>query len=223
MDLFRNCLNGITENYVHETQNRENFVFPAPDLKKDEMKMFTPVFNAFDIKPEEAVNVMLDFDKEPAKLTPAGIKNRIKLLSLFNYMLDDKDLMQFISQGSGADLASENMKGTINLLKRLSVLLILEAKFASDDSSDSAIMESFDAINTAITKAPTMTPSSMQAKDAEFKSPAVVKETQSVKNITGKIKRNAKMIKNCKMAIVLLLIVIVVLAFLLLKKSQKAE
>lgn len=143
METIRYSLEVITNGFIAE-QVQENFVFPTPS--PDQYKQLTPLFAPYGIAPQDAVKVLMDFEKDPSDLAPQDLKNRINALNVLNNALDNPQLVNMIMAAPMAQGQVENINATIMLMKRLIGLLLLEATYAVEGDADAdEIAEYFDA------------------------------------------------------------------------------
>jgi len=155
METIRYSLEVITNGFIAE-QVQENFVFPMTP-SPDQYKQLTPLFAPYGITPQDAVKVLMDFEKDPSDLAPQDLKSRIGALNVLDKALDNPELVNMIMSAPMAQGQVENINATIMLMKRLIALLLLEATYAVDGDADAdEIAENFDA--PVATMAPTMGP-----------------------------------------------------------------
>lgn len=225
MDLIRDAMKYATERYVSETQRRENFVFPTPDMNN--FQEYTDMFAAFELRPEEAVKVILDFDKDPSKLSPADLHSRIKMLAFLEAMLDDPEIAGKFLETAGMNMNDkENVKASLTLIKRIIVLLMLEATYSNKEQS-SPILENYEDTTIApTTVAPTTaapTKPIITTSPSNYVSPHKIKKGHSVQNIINKFNKAKKTDKKKNMIIGGLIVIIIGLAVMLFqcKKSHK--
>lgn len=133
METIRYSLEVITNGFIAE-QVQENFVFPTPS--PDQYKQLTPLFAPYGIAPQDAVKVLMDFEKDPSDLAPQDLKNRINALNVLNNALDNPQLVNMIMAAPMAQGQVENINATIMLMKRLIGLLLLEATYAVEGDAD---------------------------------------------------------------------------------------
>lgn len=218
MDFIRNVITHATEQYVSESQRKENFVFPTPDMNN--YKEYTELFSAFEIRPEEAVKVILDFDKDPSKLSVADLHSRIKMLAFLEAMLDDPEIAGKFLEAGGLDMNDkENVKASLTLIKRLIVLLMLEAVYS--DKYESNILEKFEDTTTPVPTTPAPTKPLPTSEPSKYVSPHKIKKGRSVQNIINKFKKARRESSKKDMMIMLLVVVVIVLVVLLYRAHHK--
>lgn len=160
METIRYSLEVITNGFIAE-QVQENFVLPSTP-SPDQYKQLTPLFAPYGITPQDAVKVLMDFEKDPSDLAPQDLKSRINALNVLDKALDNPVLVNMIMANPMAQGQVENINATIMLMKRLIALLLLEATYAVEGDVDAdEIAEYFDdpvATTAAPTAAATMAP-----------------------------------------------------------------
>lgn len=137
MELIKDALSTVVNRFDYESSiTVENFAFAGPAvLKEPDLALITPYFKEFGItmSPQEALDVIMRFDVDPSVLSKNELENRIKLLNIFLKLLDNADisnaiLQKYFSTMPNQEVVKENVKNTVNLLKRMVKLLILEAQ-----------------------------------------------------------------------------------------------
>ena len=216
MDLIKHAMKYATERYVSETQRRENFVFPTPDMSTFEE--YTHMFAAFELRPEEAVKVILDFDKDPSKLSPADLHSRIKMLAFLEAMLDDPEIAQKFLEVAGMDMNDkENVKASLTLIKRIIVLLMLEAVY-SDKTETPPILEKYE--DKPLPTTPVHTKPIITTAPSNYVSPHKIKKGRSVQNIINKFNNAKKNNSKKNMIIAVLSVIVIGLAIMLYRCKQ---
>lgn len=134
MDIIRDSLTSLVDRFHYET-SVEHFLLPTPS--NDEYGKVAPYFKKYDVTPQDAMAVLVFFDKDPANLTKKDLDSRIKMLTILLNILKDPATTELILQNMGtqSDDMKENTKRMINLIKRLIKLLILEAEGECTDES----------------------------------------------------------------------------------------
>jgi hypothetical protein len=137
MDIIKDALSTVVNRFDYESSTTvENFSFGEPMvLKEPDLNIITPYFKQFGINmsPQEALDVIMVFDVDPSVLAKRDLENRIKLLNIFLAVLNNRDmadmvLKKYFSDMPNQELVKQNMNNTINLLKRMVKLLILESQ-----------------------------------------------------------------------------------------------
>lgn len=239
METIRYSLEVITNGFIAE-QVQENFVFPSTP-SPDQYKQLTPLFAPYGIAPQDAVKVLMDFEKDPSDLAPQDLKNRINALNVLNNALDNPELVSMIMAAPMAQGQVENINATIMLMKRLIGLLLLEATYAVEGDADAdEIAEYFDApvatvgaiekglpqTNAPFTMAPsqTMTPSPTMLSTmapSPTMGPSMAPKKRS--KIFDKIKSLGEKSKSAKQLLtihnVIIGVLVLIIIYLLMKKK----
>lgn len=145
MDIIKDSLSTIVNQFHYET-SFEHFVLPdgMKPPSDEEYKKVAPYFQAYNMTPQDAFSVMMLFDKDPSNLTKKDVELRIKMLNVLLNMMNEPDTSDMILQNYKEMLSSksipeyqiENLKGMLNLLKRLVKLLIIEAETSTNGNGN---------------------------------------------------------------------------------------
>lgn len=223
METIRYSLEVITNGFIAE-QVQENFVFPSTP-SPDQYKQLTPLFAPYGIAPQDAVKVLMDFEKDPSDLAPQDLKNRINALNVLNNALDNPQLVNMIMAAPMAQGQVENINATIMLMKRLIGLLLLEATYAVEGDADAdEIAEYFDApVETvgAIEKGPPQTYAPFTMAPSQTMGPSMAPKKRS--KIFDKIKSLGEKSKSAKQLLtihnVIIGVLVLIIIYLLMKKK----
>ena len=130
MDIIRESLTTIVDRYRYETAVEHFVMHGGMTPSDDDYNRVSPYFKEYGVAPQDAFNVLMNFDKDPVDLSKKDVESRVKMLNILLKMLNDPDTSEKILQNYGKDMPKdqkENVKSMLNLLKRLVKLLILEA------------------------------------------------------------------------------------------------
>ena len=94
METVRYSLEILTKQIIDE-QTRENFTLTTPS--QDEYKRAEPYFTKYGITPEEAFNVLDDFDIKPADLSKDKLNTRIRALVALDNALNDEKFISLVT------------------------------------------------------------------------------------------------------------------------------
>lgn len=130
MDLVRNTVETLFTKYHNESNNqlKENFILKPPSA--EDQIMIAPFFTGSGLSLPDAFTVLLNFDRDPKKLAPTDIEKRVKFLNLILKLMEDKNNINML-MGNMENLSADdkiNAEGMINVIKRVTKLLIMEAK-----------------------------------------------------------------------------------------------
>ena len=151
MDIIKDSLSTVVNRFDYESSTTvENFAFGEPMVfKEPELNIITPYFKQFGVNmaPQEALDVITVFDVDPSVLAKKDLENRIKLLNIFLTLLNNRDmadmvLKKYFSDMPNQQLVIQNMNNTINLLKRMVKLLILESQQAQPQTGNALVVSS---------------------------------------------------------------------------------
>jgi hypothetical protein len=223
MNSVRQYLEIITERFVSEHQRRENFVFPSEMTPGPaQYAMVAPIFGPYGIAPQDAVTVLLNFDKDPADLSPKDLQSRIGVLNVLNTVLNDQTMVNAmladsLSANQSADQKA-NVEATLALTRRMISLLILESSYASDSTDADDIAENF-ADPMMTTAAPMMTTAAPMMTTGPRKKSSADKLVSKIKSGGEKLKSVKAAATMSNVVILVLLIATCVLSYLLYKKK----
>lgn len=132
MEELRYSFEILTKQFIDE-QTRENFDLSTPS--PNEYKLAEPYFTKYGITPEEAFNVLKDFDREPKDLTQDQLNTRIRALAALDNALNDDKFVGILKKTAN-DYASSD---TANAAAMNALIGVPAAGFATISSKNPKI------------------------------------------------------------------------------------